>query len=126
MPYLLGLGHDVDLEDLLPLDPQPATVGYLFGRRSYAASGAVIDELPHVEYLYSALEDAEMYQSLLSQTGLLVATTALVTVYVQDENYEWSLFNGRIVKPLIGTDGQRSNFWLNGFTFLVHSLRAII
>lgn len=131
MPYLIALGHDQALEDLNALIPQPATVGYQYGRRSYAASGAVIDELPHVEFEYSAVigdstaDYATQYQALLAQCGLTTAKTALVTVYIQDENYDWVLKNGTIVKPQIGVDGQRDFVFLRNFTILVHSLRAV-
>lgn len=116
MAYLIATGHDVALGSLAALVPQPSTVGYRHGRRSHAASGIVVDELPFVEFDYSAIfsesgaDDATAYQALLTQCGLLTATTAEVTVYVQDENYDWIQRNGTIVKPQIGVDGQRSDY----------------
>lgn len=124
MTYRIGLGHDLALESLTPLDPQPATPGMLFGRRSYALSSDVIDELPYVPFRYSAFGTIEEYQSVLSQFGLLTALTSLVTVYVQDRTYDWVLRNGVAVAPLIGQDGQRNNFFLRDFEIVVHGLRA--
>lgn len=125
MQYLIAVGHDVVLGSLLPLDPQPRTVGYLHGRRSYAASGAIIDELDHVEYLYSAIESAAQYQSILGQFGLATANTALVTVTVQDERYAEVQRNGRAVLPLVGSEGGRENYFLRDFTVLVKDVRAL-
>ncbi len=125
MSYLLGLGHDVALESLLALVPQPSTVGYQYASRSYAASGAIIDELPHVEFRYVSLgHTVARYRTLLTQFGLLTAKTALVTVYIQDENYDWVLRNGTAVKPQIGSDGEREHFFLRGFVFIVKDLRV--
>lgn len=122
MPYLIGIGHDVVLEDLDPIVPQPATPGMLFGRRSYAASGIVIDEMPYVPFEFSTIKSATQYQSILTQFGLMTALTAEVTVYVQDRNYDWVLRNGLAVAPEIGTDGQRSQYFLRDFTILVKNL----
>lgn len=120
--YLLALGHNIT--PTVALDPQPRTLGMQYGRRSYALSGAIIDENPFVELEYSALEDGDMYVSLLTQCGLLVAKFALVSVQVQDENYDWVYRNGVIVKPQLGVDGQRENYQFTDFSFLVHSLRV--
>ncbi len=99
------------LINLAPFVLEPATIGLQHTRRSYAASGRVIDELGFVELNFSVLpEDDADYRALLTQCGLLTATTALVTVQIQDENYNWVRRNGTIVKPSIGTDGQRSDF----------------
>lgn len=123
MPYLVAAGHDEPLEDLDPIIGQCSTEGLQYERRQYAASGAVIDELPFVEFNFSTLI-VSRYQALLTQFGLLTAKTAPVSVYVQDENYDWILRNGTAVKPLIGTDGKRTNYFLRDFTILVHSLQA--
>lgn len=122
--YRVALTHDQALEDLDDIAPQPATVGYQHTRRTYAASGAVIDELPFVEFNWTTIGTATQYQALLTQFGLSSATTAEVTVYVQNENYAWVLRNGTAVKPQIGSDGQRANSFLRGFTILVKNLRA--
>lgn len=123
MIYLWGQGHDVALEDLLPIDPQPACEGLQHNRRSFAISSAVIDEGPFWEFIFSALEDGDMYKGLLTQSGLLVATTAPMSVYGPDENYDPILRNVTMVKPLVGTDGKRADFFLRDFVFLANSLR---
>lgn len=124
MPYLVATGFDEPLEDLDPIVPQPRTEGMQYTRRQYAASGIVVDELPFVELLWSMLDPAAEYQALLAQFGLTTANTAEVSVYVQDEYYNWILRNGIAVKPFIGSDGSRTNYFLRDFTILVKSLRA--
>lgn len=121
MPYLVLAGWDNPLEDLLPV--KCSTMGLQYTRRQFAASGAVIDELPYIELNFSTI-NITRYQALLTQFGLLVAITAPVSVYVQDQNFDWILRNGTAVKPEIGTDGRRQNYWLKDFTILVKSLRA--
>lgn len=123
MAYLLAQGHDEPLEDLDPIAPQPATVGMQHARRSFAASGVIYDELPYVEFEFSTLSVAA-YQSLLTQFNLLTTNTADVSVYIQDNRYNWAVFNGVAVLPEIGTDGERSRYHLRGFTILVKDLRV--
>lgn len=123
MPYLWAPGHDVALEDLLVVIGQCSSIGMQFARRQYAASGIVVDELPYIELNFSTL-NISRYQSLLTQIDLLTATTGPVSVYIPDQNFNWVLRNGTAVKPEIGTDGQRTNYWLKDFTFLVKNLQA--
>lgn len=123
MIYGIATGWDVALGSLVPFDPQPATVGLLYMRRQFAASGAVIDEGPYWEYRWKYLEDEEQYQAILTQSGLLVAKTALVSANGPDDNYEEAIRNGVVVKPLIGSDGQR-DFFMSNFVLLVKQLRA--
>lgn len=122
--YLWAPGWDQPLESLLPIDPQPATVGLQYNRRQFAASGIVIDEGPFWELLFSALEDGNMYKGLLTQSGLLVAKTAPMSVYGPDENYDPILRNVTMVKPLIGSDGARKAMWHSDFVFLAKNLVA--
>jgi hypothetical protein len=122
--YLVATGHDVALGSLSAIVPQPRTIGLQHTRRQFAASGIVIDELSYVELLFSMLETVAQLQALLTQFGVLTATTADVSVYVQDENYDWQVYNGVAVKPLIGVDGHRQEYFLRDFTILVKSLQA--
>lgn len=122
--YLVDDAHDTALGSLSAIIPQPATIGLQYARRQYAASGIVIDELPFVELNWSMLDRGGEYQALLAQFGLTTATSAPVSIYVQDENYNWILRNGTAVKPFIGSDGSRTNYFLRDFTILVKSLSA--
>lgn len=121
--FRIAVGHDVAPEDMTPFDPQPSTKGLQYNRRSYAISGAVIDEGPFIEFDFGLFEDEAAYQAVLTLSGLLVATTCLVSVSIEDENYDPAVRNGTAVKPFIGSDGQRSDLFLNNFVLLVRGLR---
>lgn len=123
--FLIAVGHDVAPEDMTPFDPQPSTIGLQYTRRQYAASGGVTDELPFIDLVFELFDDDPAdYQAVLTLSGLLVARTALVSVQIEDENYDPVVRNGRAVKPFIGSDGQRSEMFLKGFVLLIKSLRA--
>lgn len=122
--YKIALGHDVAPEDMAPIDPQPRTEGMQYTRRQNAASGIVIDEAPFVLFEWSMLDPASEYQNLLDQFGLTTETTAPVSIYVQDQNYEWVLRNATVVKPLIGTDGGRNNFFIRDIVIVAKNLQA--
>lgn len=123
MTYLIAVGHNVAVEDMLPFDPQPETPGMIPTRRTNALSGKVIDEGLYVPYTWPLFDLDEDYRAILAQCGLLTATTALVSIYAQDENYDWVARNGMAIKPEIGTDGRR-DFFLQNFTIRVIDLRA--
>lgn len=123
--YKIAIGHDIPPEDHTPFDPQPSSIGMQHTRRQFAASGGVTDELPFIDFLFELLEDEPAdYQAVLTLSGLLVAKTALVSVSIEDENYDPVVRNGRAVKPLIGSDGQRSDMFLKNFVLLIKQLRA--
>lgn len=122
--YKVATGHDIALGSLTAIDPQPRTKGLQYARRSYAASGIVIDELAFVELEWSMIETETQYLALLTQFGLNAATSANVSIYVQDETYQWILRNGKAIRPLIGSDGARENFFIRDITILVNNLSA--
>lgn len=121
--FKIAVGHDVAPEDMTPFDPQPSTIGMQYTRRQFAASGGVTDELPFIDLNFGLLEEPADYQAVLTLSGLLVARTALVSVSIEDENYDPVVRNGKAVKPFIGSDGQRSDMELKNFVLLIKSLR---
>ncbi len=123
MIYAIATGAGVALESLTAFDPQPTTVGLLYARRQYAASGSVTDEVPYWQYQWDVLEIDE-YAAILTLSGLLVAKTAIVSANGPDDNYEEAIRNGVAVKWQIGTDGQREGTFLRNFTLLVKQLQA--
>lgn len=123
MIYGIATGANVALESLVPFDPQPTTVGLLYMRRSYAASGAIIDEGPYWEYRWDALFEEE-YQAILTQAGLDSATTAIVSANGPNDTYNEAIRNGVAVKPKVGSDGGRDNMFLRNFTLLIKNLTA--
>lgn len=122
--YLWAPSHNVALVDLLPIDPQPSTIGWEYTREQYAASGIVIQEAPFVRMNWSMLESTDQYQDLLDQIDLMTDITAPISVYLQDERYNWVLRNAVAVLPLIGSQGSRNNYFLRDFTILLKNLQA--
>lgn len=122
--FKIAVGHDVAPEDMTAFDPQPSTIGLQYTRRQYAASDRVLDELPFIELNFGVFEEIEDYQGVLTLSGLLVARTALVSVQIEDENYDPIVRNGTAQKPFIGSEGQRSETFLSNFVLLIKSLKA--
>lgn len=123
MIYGIYPAADTPPESLVAFNPQPNTVGLLYMRRQYAASGDVIDENPYWVYRWDALTEEE-YQAILTQSGLASDKTAVVSANGPDDNYEEIIRNGIAVKPQIGSDGQRDNMFLRNFALIVKQLRA--
>lgn len=124
MPYKIADGLNVPLLSLANIVIQPRSSGMKYARRSYSASGVVLDEGPYIEHLYSSLGwNTSRYRTLLTQHGLLAATTNEVTVYSQDDLFNWVRFNALAVRPKIGDDGQRDGVFLKNFVILFKNLR---
>lgn len=123
--YKVGVGHDVSLEELKAVDPQPRCEGMRCTRRSYAADGAVRDEGRYVELLFSMLPDATTYQSVLGQFGVKEQLTSAVTVYLRDETYTWGRYNGVAVRPEPGRDVKWRGQFPRDITILVKDLEAV-
>jgi hypothetical protein len=121
--YLVGIGHDVAPEDLATLDPQPRCPGKIPTRRQNGISGRVLDEAPYLPFYYDVIPDGPEYRAILAQWGLSSDNTAEVSIAAIDENYDDAVYNGIAVKPELGTDGQRDNFFLRGFVIRVHTLQ---
>lgn len=119
---LIATGHNVT--PTIPFVIAPQTPGMIPTRRQFGASGRVIDELFYVPLTWPLFDLEEDYQAILTQGGVLVATTALVSVQVQDQNYDWVIRNATAVKPQIGVDGSRKEMFLQDFTILLIKLSA--
>lgn len=124
--YRVGkAGHDIVLGSLTVLDPQPSTEGVQPTRRTFAASGSVLDEGLFVEFEYSALEDVNAYTGMLTDFGLDDALTNEVTVYVRTEYYEYKRYNGTAVRPEMGRDVRWRQYFPRDAVVLVKDLVII-
>jgi hypothetical protein len=119
---LIATGHDVAPESMEPFVIQPQTVGLIPTRRSLAISGRVLDEAEYWPLTWPLFETEANYRAILTQCGLLTAKTALVSVQIEDENYDVIVRNATAIKPQIGTDGGRSDMFLKGVTILLTRL----
>lgn len=118
--FQIGLGHNaaaVDVVDFVPY--QPLTPGLQYTRRSSTAGGYE-DEGPFIRFTFGVMTEVE-YRAMLTQAGVLSAETALVTLYAQDENYNWDYFNGKAIKPRL--EGRRG-FHLNNVPLLIVGIFA--
>jgi hypothetical protein len=117
-------GHDEDLVDLTVISPQPRSIGVQSTRRTYGVDGAVLDEGRFVELEFNIYANATAYAALLTLFGVQNTLTNLVTVYVPDERYAWTRYNGTAVRPEIGRDVTRTNFFIRNITILIKDLEA--
>jgi hypothetical protein len=122
--YRVKPAHNQPLVDLVVLDPQPRSVGIQVTRRTYAASGVVYEEGLYVELVYSMIENATQYQAILTAFGLSSLVSANVTLYAEDQTFAAKRWNGRVVRPDIGRNGARENYFLRDVVFLVKDLTA--
>jgi hypothetical protein len=97
-------GFDQPLIDLVDISPQPASGGVQPTRRSFSASGSVYDESLYTEWVFSALESVTMYQSVLTQLGIINQLTNEVTIYTRNRAFAWVRMNGIVVMPEPGRD----------------------
>lgn len=122
--YKVADGHNVALVSLNVVTPQPTTEGIKATRRTYSASGAVLDEGKYIELQFGVLGGVTGYQSLLDLFGVKTALTNDVTVYVRDEVFSWVRMNGTAVRPETGQDVQWRRFFPRNITILIRNLSA--
>jgi len=120
--YRVADGHDVALESLNVLDPQPRSEGIKPTRRTFGGDGTPYDEAKYVELLYSMVSSATEYQSILSAFGVQNAGSNEVTVYVRDETFAWTRQNGLAIRPQPGQDVRWSNYFPRDVVILVRDL----
>lgn len=121
--YRIGLGLDLALEDLDLIVPQPRSEGVRVARRSYAASGVIAEEGQYIEFVWDVVEDEGMYQDILQQFGLEIALTADVTIRAPHFQFAYNTFSGQAVRPEVGRDIRRRQFYLRDMVILVRNLR---
>jgi hypothetical protein len=119
--YSAGDGHNVPLDDLTELVPQPSSAGVKVTRRSHAPE-PLQDEFKYLELEWSALGSVTEFQSVLSQLGVLSAIENDVTVTAKDETLGWQRFNGTAVRPQMGSDVRHERYFIRNLVILVKYL----
>jgi hypothetical protein len=122
--YAVADGFDVADMSLNTLVPQPRCPGIRPTRRSYAASGAVLDEGNYVELIFSMLESVTSYQAILTQFGLNNADTNEVTVRVRDKRFTTVRMNGLAICPVIDEGLSWSEYLPRDIVILVRNLET--
>lgn len=127
MAYLVKTGHGVALVSLDAMVPQPRTdVTVRPVVRNESASGAIQEIGLYIELLWSMIETPTQLTTLLTQFGL--STTVLtnqVTIYVPNQVYAFTRYNGLARFPLQGTDIHRSDYFIRDLKIIVNRLEAL-
>lgn len=124
MAYLLKEGTNQALIDLVAIDPQPRCEGRQYARVSQAASGAVVQEAPHVVLIWDVIEDPTAYDDLLEQFGLDAAASVAVTITLPNDLFAQTRYNGTAVRPVPGQTVQRTGYFIRGVQIIVKDLAA--
>lgn len=120
--YRMAVGSNLPETAQAPIVPQPASTGIQATRRTYSGSGTVIEEGLYIELKYNVMSVAQYY-SFLSTYGLLGAGfLSTVSIYVPNYAFVYTAWTGLLVKPEIGVDVRRENFFLRNVIFLVRDL----
>lgn len=123
--YMVGDGHDVAQVDLDVINPQPRSTGIQFTRWSVSPAGTVSKQGKYIIFEFTALEDAEMYQDVLEQFGVLDEEENDVTVYVRDDTWTWVRQNGTAIRPEMGRDARWDDYFPRRIGVLVRDLEDV-
>lgn len=116
--YRVATGHGVSLGSLTVLSPQPRSAGLQYVRRTVMPNGSLVAEGAYVELLWNTIRNASMYQTLLTAFGLHSAMSANVTVYIRDDLFVWTRYNGRAIRPVASWD----NYFPRNVVIVVRNL----
>lgn len=119
--YRAKVNHNVALVSLTTLDPQPRSEGVKPTRRDYANDGTVIDQGLYVELVWDILDDATAYTTILGVFGLTSAKSADVTIYARNDQYAWTRYNGKAIRP----EPSWNQFFPRNVVILVRDLVAL-
>ncbi len=123
--YRVAQGHDVILGSLNVFSPQPTAEGVQATRRTNAASGDVYDEAKYVELVWTVVETPTELDTILDYFGMggvPILHQADVTVYVRNELYIFTRYNGVAVFPQLGRDLRWKNYFPRNLTMLIKNL----
>ena len=120
--------HDIALNNLVVMNPQPKAQPVQSTRRTFAASGLVADEGFFVEFEWTMIETPTQYAAILgyfNMFGLPLTYTNEVTIYARNELLVYTRYNGLAVLPEVGRDGKWNDYFWRDVVVLVKNLVAI-
>jgi len=126
MIYKVATGLDIPLVSLVSMVPQPRSEGIKVTQRSFASSGAISNQGLYIELEWTMLTTDEEYQTLLTAFGLLASYYAAVTVYIPTDTFVSARYNGIAIRPEIGKDARRTNYFVRDVTILVRDLEVSV
>lgn len=116
-------GYNVALGSLVTLVPQPRSDGIKVARRTYAADGTVYGEGVYIELEYNIVKSPVQLDLIYDQFGLdITVSTKQITILIPGVEYTDTRYNGLAVRPLIGPDLVRQNYFLRRLIILVKFL----
>ncbi|TXH57990.1 MAG: hypothetical protein E6Q97_03370 [Desulfurellales bacterium] len=119
--YKVATGAGVALVSLAAMTPQPKSEGVRYARRTHSADSALHQEGAYIELVWSMIEDQSAYATLLTQFGLGSATYATVTVYVPNERYIYTRYNGVALLP----EASQRDYFIRDVVIVVRDLSAL-
>lgn len=123
--YRIATGHDIALNSLNVFSPQPMAEGIRATRRTHAASGDVYDEAKYVELVWTVVETPTELDTILDYFGMggvPILHQNDVTVYVRNELYIYTRYNGVAVFPQLGRDLRWKSYFPRNLTMLIKNL----
>lgn len=116
--FMIGLNHNLSMGGLAPFVPyQPLTRGWEWTEETPTAGGIVVQG-PFIRFTWGQISEAQNI-AMITQAGLLLVRRRAVTIYAQDENYTWGLFNGTANKP---RNQYRKGYWFNNVPLVISDL----
>lgn len=115
----IAIGNDnaAGVTDFVPY--QPLTPGIQYARRTPTPEG-IKEEGPFIIFTFGLLSEVQ-FRALKTQSGIIAARTSLVTLYAQDDNYDWVYWNGRAIAPKL----TRRGYFMNDVPLLIRSLSLV-
>lgn len=126
MDYKVKTGLDQTLISLVNMNPQPRSEGIKVTQRSFASSGSIFNQGLFVELEWTMLVTDTEYQALLTQFGLLASYSAAVTIYVPSDTFVATRYNGIAIRPEIGKDARRTNYFVRDVTIIVRDIEVAV
>ena len=109
------------LVSLTVLNPQPKSTGLLYAQREFAFGGNVWDQAPHIQLIWDHLESPDEVMDIYTLFGLNDSKQSFVTVYMPNELYVYTRYNGKAIRP----QASWSNYFPRNVTIIVRDLEIV-
>lgn len=123
--YRVGVGHDVDTELLVLLNPQPRGDGAIPVDRKYGLTGTVYDDQLYTILHFDFTTADEEYWDMLAVFGINVNPSSPITLMARDIRFVERKFNGVAQLPEPNSDIRQDNFFLTGVNVFITHLQEI-
>ena len=119
---MVGIGHDLDLGDLLVPEPEARHDPAAPASRDYSVTGSISDQGLFTCFHWDYVEDENEYFSVLTQFGLGMNDTCEVTVFIRSPRLQFVLYNGLAILPQMGQDAKWDNMFPRAISIYVVNL----